>query len=387
MKIVHLCLACFYPDGYSYQENMLPKFHKQLGHEVEVIASLCTFDENGKIAYLQNPSIYLNEYGIKVTRLAYKKPFSVFRKLNSFVGLRKAIRDASPDVLFIHGCQFVDMYVVLNYVKIHSNVRVYVDNHADFSNSARNFLSKNILHKLLWRHMAQIIEPYTTKFYGVLPARVDFLKDVYHLPVDKCELLVMGADDDMVHRAEVLSKESIIRKKYGISKDDFLIVTGGKIDLFKKETLLLMEAVSNLEDKIKLLVFGSIVPELKEDFLSLVDGEKVIYAGWIDSKESYNYFAEADLVVFPGRHSVFWEQVAAQGIPMICKYWEGTTHIDVGGNVIFIAGKTTKEIYDNLLKIINDEKLYNSLKRIAKEIGMNRFSYKIIAHKSIEFKN
>ena len=29
MKIVHLCLGCFYIDNYSYQENMLPKFHKE----------------------------------------------------------------------------------------------------------------------------------------------------------------------------------------------------------------------------------------------------------------------------------------------------------------------------------------------------------------------
>ncbi len=30
MKIVHMCLGCFYPDNYSYQENMLPKYHKEM---------------------------------------------------------------------------------------------------------------------------------------------------------------------------------------------------------------------------------------------------------------------------------------------------------------------------------------------------------------------
>lgn len=52
MKVVHLCLGCFFPDNYSYQENMLPKFHKQLGYDVEVIASLATFDKNGKASFL-----------------------------------------------------------------------------------------------------------------------------------------------------------------------------------------------------------------------------------------------------------------------------------------------------------------------------------------------
>lgn len=54
------------------------------------------------------------------------------------------------------------------------------------------------------------IEPYVKKFYGVLPARVDFLIDVYNLPKEKCELLVMGADDDLVKKNE----KPEIRKKF-----------------------------------------------------------------------------------------------------------------------------------------------------------------------------
>ena len=75
---------------------------------------------------------------------------------------------------------------------------------------------------------------------------------------------------------------------------------------------------------------------MKEKVESLADGKKVQYIGWINANESYRYFAAADLAVFPGRHSVFWEQVTAQGIPMLCKKWDGTTHVDVGGNVRFL---------------------------------------------------
>ena len=56
MRITHLCLGCFFPDGYSYQENMLPKYHKLMGADVTVIASLQTFNERGKIAYMKEPS-------------------------------------------------------------------------------------------------------------------------------------------------------------------------------------------------------------------------------------------------------------------------------------------------------------------------------------------
>lgn len=384
MKIIHLCLGAFFPDYYSYQENMLPKFHKKQGHHVEVIASLATFDKNGKPAYMEKSGTYQNEYNIKVTRLDYRKPLKIYHRLKRYIGTYNALEEAKPELLFIHGCQFMDMDIVIQYLKKHPDVRVYVDNHADFSNSATNWFSKNILHKILWRHAAQSIEPYTTKFYGVLPARVDFLKNMYKLPPKKCELLVMGADDELVYEASKLEVRMEIRRKYHINEDDFLIITGGKIDRFKTQTLLLMEAVKKIQTpKVKLIIFGSIATELKHKVTSLTDGTKIQSIGWIPSNDSYQYFAAADLVVFPGRHSVFWEQVAAQGIPMLCKRWEGTTHIDVGGNVIFLEEDSVNEIRKKIIELIDNPSKYEHMKHIANTRGKKMFLYSDIAKRCI----
>ena len=384
VKIVHLSLASFYVDNYSYQENLLPKYHKALGYECEIIASLISFDKNGKGIFLDEGSVYTNEFGIKVTRLDNRKPLKIYRKLQGFIGVYDALDKANPDILFIHGCQFFDAAVVVKWLKKHQNVIVYVDNHADFSNSARNILSRNILHKLLWRHMAQLLRPYAKKFYGVLPARVDFLEKVYKLPSNKCELLVMGADDEYVEKASKPEVSREIREQYSISEDDFLIVTGGKIDEFKKQTLLLMDAVNRIEsEKVKLIVFGSVIEELKEEVNNRCSS-KVQYIGWIQSQDSYKYFAACDLAVFPGRHSVMWEQVVGQGKPMIVKYWDGTTHVDVGGNVKFLYRDDVKEIKSALEEVMNDKELYNKMKCVAETKGLATFSYKNIAKKSIE---
>ncbi|MCA9766974.1 MAG: glycosyltransferase family 4 protein [Carnobacterium sp.] len=384
MKIVHLCLGSFYPDNFSYQENMLPKFHKEQGHDVEVIASLFTFDKNGKGTYIKNGSSYRNEYDILVTRLNYKHPLKVYRKLKRYVGTLDAIKKSAPDILFIHGCQFMDMDIVVEFLKQRSSVKVYVDNHADFSNSATNFLSKNILHKIIWKHTSHIIEPYTTKFYGVLPARVDFLKNIYKLPPEKCELLVMGADDSKIKETLRLNSRERIRERYNISPDEFLVMTGGKIDIFKTQTLLLMEAVKNMTDsKVKLIVFGSVTPELKEKVNSLCYGLKVQYIGWVESDLSYQYFSAADLVVFPGRHSVFWEQVTGMGIPMVCKYWQGTTHVDIGGNVVFLKEDSVKEIQTIIEELSTNQKKYNIMKTVAMGEGKQRFLYSEIAKNAI----
>lgn len=385
MKVVHLCLGSFYPDNYSYQENLLPKFHKKLGYDVEVIASTQSFDEHGKVCFLDNVGTYQNEYDIKVTRLPYKSQNKIWKKLKRYRGVFDAISAASPDILFIHGGQFLDIDKVVKYLRNHQNVTVYVDNHADFSNSATNWISKNILHKIIWKHTLHKIEPYTRKFYGVLPVRVEFLKNVYGLPAEKCELLVMGADDELVAKAKASGARSRIREKYGIKDNDFLIMTGGKIDPWKTQTLLLMQAVKNIDrDNIRLIVFGSVTQELAEQVRSYADGEKIQYIGWINSKDTYDYFEAADLVVFPGRHSVMWEQVTGQGKPMIVKDWPGTHHIDLGGNVLFLNNDSVNEIQGKILDLLSNPAQISEMTKIAERKGMQTFSYADISKRAIE---
>ena len=274
------------------------------------------------------------------------------------------------------------MLEVVKYKKNHPEIKLFLDSHADYSNSAHTWLSKHLLHGVLWKYCAHRALPYSEKFYGVLPARVDFLIERYKLPKEKVELLVMGADDELVENANNPKIIHSVREQYGIKENDFLIVTGGKIDLWKQQTLLLMDAVNSIDSNhVKLIVFGSVVPELKEDVEKRCSG-KVQYIGWIDSKDSYPIFAACQLAIFPGRHSVFWEQVAGMGIPMIVKYWDGTTHVDGGGNVEFLYNDSVDEITEKILKISSDELHYNTMKNVAEQIS-KKFSYSSIAQRSI----
>ena len=383
MKILHLMLGNFYAERYSYQENYLPKYHKAAGHEVEIIASRFSFDSKGRSGWMpiELCGRHLNEHDIPVTRLINKKGrFNT--RLRRYQGLLKELNRFQPDLIFIHGVQFNDIRIVANYCKHHPNVKVFADNHADFSNSATNWVSRTFVHRTMWRRCAHIINPYVTRFYGVLPARVDFLINEYKLPPSKVELLVMGGDDESVQAAADPTIRQSIRSKYGLSEDDFVIMTGGKINLFKTQTLLLMQAVRDIpNDKVKLIVFGSVVPELQERINTLCDGYKVQYAGWIPAADSYNMFAAADLAVFPGRHSVFWEQVAAQGIPLLVKHWEGTTHVDRDGNVRFLYQDSIDEIRTQLEEILDGG--YEEMKQAALQ-SADYFLYSKIAKRSSE---
>ncbi len=381
MKICHLCLNGPYNEGWNYQENILPKYHVKQGHRVYQIVTPYMWKEN-ELA-VSHDKRYVNEDGVEVIRCKAKKGLIGGIRFNRYPEVFGLLDEIHPDILFIHDVQCLDITVVVKYLKKHGKCTVYVDNHSDFSNSARNWLSKNVLHKIVWRTMAKKIEPYVKKFYGVLPARVDFLIDVYNLPKEKCELLVMGADDDLVKKNEKPEIRKKIRKQYNISEQDFLVMTGGKIDAFKTQTFLLMEAINEIKNQnVKLIVFGSVDENLKPKVNQLVDEEKVQYIGWVDANESYALFAAADLVVFPGRHSVFWEQVVGQGIPMVVKYWRGTTHVDVCENVKFLYNDSKEEIKETISEIMQDD-VYDKMKKNAINAS-KQFRYSDIAKRSIE---
>lgn len=383
MKIVHVCLCGAMTDGLTYQENIITKYHRRMGYDVTVIASQYVWDTQGK-KVSTDKTTYLNDDDVKIIRLPIRFG-TVDNRLKVYPDLYKTVELEQPDILFIHDCQFLNVCTLARYAKKHPNVKVVVDNHVDYSNGAHGWLSKNILHKGLWRFCAHRIEPYVCRFYGVLPARVDFLKELYALPAEKCELLVMGGDDEMVQRAAQSEVRAHIRAQYGIAGDDFLIMTGGKIDAFKTQTLLLMEAVQNIQnEKVRLIVFGSVTADLKDRVDRLIDGQKVQNIGWVQAKDSYDYFASADLVVFPGRHSVFWEQVAAQGIPMLVRDWPGTHHVDLGGNVRFLREDSAAEIQEAIETLLDHPEEYQRMKAVAAEKGMLTFSYAEIAKRAIE---
>lgn len=382
MKIVHVCVGGPYTDGWNYQENMLTKYQAKAGHDVSLIVSQWAWDNNGTVINVKKTN-YVNEVGVKVIRLPIKGDKDVFYRYKRFVRFYETLEMEAPDLIFVHNLQFFDVDQIVKYAKNYK-VRIVADNHADYSNSARNFVAK-IFYRVVWRHYAKMLEPYVEKFYGVLPSRVTFLRTEYALPKEKCELLVMGADNEFVAQNMDPQVKAEVRKKYGIRDEDFLIVTGGKIDVYKTQTILLMQAVQQMKNKnVKLIIFGSVASELQLQVEALTDGIRVQNIGWLSSEQSYRYFAAADLVVFPGRHSVFWEQVAGMGIPMVCKRWEGTTHIDIGGNVKFLEQDSAEEIQSVLEELTANGTMYQEMLLAARSKGKEQFLYKEIAARAMQ---
>lgn len=384
MKVVNIALNGLYTDGFTYHENLLPKYHKKNGYEVHIIASEYIYNQNGQEEKYKGPKEYIDENGIYIHRLPVKKDRKISYRFKRFEGVYELLEKIQPDIIFCHLFQFIDIKEIVRYKKEHKYIKLYLDNHSDFFNSAHNWISKYILHGLIWRYYAQKALPFIEKFYGVLPARVEFARKVYGITNDKLELLVMGADDELVKKASAPEVRANVRKKNNIQVTDFLIMTGGKINQYRPETLNLMKAVKQMETtNIKLLIFGSVDESLKEEFDALCEVSNISYVGWLKSDETYDYIAAADLMVFPGLHSVMWEQSVAQGIPCIFRKIAGVTHVDLGGNAMFLSDTSVEELMKCIKKIKDNPEYYNQMKLVAQEKGLKTFSYMSIAKKSI----
>lgn len=379
MQIVHICLACFYVEGLGYQENLLPQCHARMGHNVCVLTSDYAFDSK-RHTVKKEVDQYVNQYGVEVKVLKRTGGrFSYGRYQNVYKELEKL----EPAIIFVHGGQFLSLWDVLKYCKKHPSCKLFVDQHGDYYNTPLNTLKKKVLYQALYGAAMRACVPYVEKFWGVTPWRCQYLNEVYKIPKEKIGLLVMGGDDKFIRLEQ---RDTIRRKlcvKHNLSNEDFMIVTGGKIDQAKNVHLLLQAIRQTNKRDVKLLLFGQPNDAMEKTINRLCDHPSIRNLDWIPSEKVYDYFLASDLAVFPGTHSVLWEQACACGLPGLFKYWEGMLHVDVGGNAEFLYKDDADEIAEKILDLYNNREKYASMKRVAQERGVKTFSYREIAKKAI----
>lgn len=380
MRILHLCLGNAFVDNYSYQENLLTKYHVKMGNDVTVIASLFTFGENGKGLMLPAPSEYVDVNGAHVIRLAFKKPLKWYRFFRRYAGLKETIDRVHPDIIFSHNLSYADTTLVADYVKRHPQVKVFADNHADYINSAKNWASKHILHPIIWRHYAKVLEPYLTRCFGVTPMRCRFLKEMYHIKPELVEFLPMGVDDEAIPLNRHLVREDI-RKQLGVPENDILVFTGGKIDKLKNIHLLI-EAINELgNDHLHLVICGVLTPEMRYLEETIAANDKIHYLGWCNAERVMNCMVASDFACFPGTHSTLWEQSVGVGLPAVFKRWSEMEHVDINGNCVFVNRDDVSEL-KKCISLMQDRDFYAEILGKA-TIAASSFRYSQIAAHAI----
>ena len=382
MTIVNITPAAPYNDYWGYQDNLLPKYQKKLGHDVTVITTNLMHQDGG-IAEIAPNDYRLND-GERIIRLKYKQyPVSVLTKLFSKLEIYELLKSIRPDFIFYHGLISNTIFDVIRYIKKDNPQCVLVqDNHFDYNIGSHSTGLKKLLGRGYFRFINRLANPYVSRVYGVTPWRKQYAEDYFRIPPEKTDVLIMGADDEKIDFANREQIRSDIRNQFGFTEDDFVIVTGGKIDRNKKTTLL-MEACRNT-DHVKLLIFGNVKEDVKQEFDEILsESENITYIGWIDADQVYNYFFASDLVFFPGQHSVLWEQACACKVPCVFEKWEGMEHVNNGGNSDFVSPVTVESLREKIHELKYTDK-YAQMKQAAESDKTDIYLYSRIAEKSLE---
>lgn len=382
MKILHICLGNYFSDGYTYQDNMLPKYHVLQGHEVMVIAPRLSFNKEGKWEKLPEED-YITKDGFRLLRIDYKSQSKCNIILRRHKGFNRIVKEYAPEVIFVHNLHFMDVLYLPKYKQQHPEVKIYVDNHADWINSMNNWVSRNLQHGLLFKYYAKKLIPVVEKFYGVLPVRCKFLNEVYGIPKEMIEYLPLGVDDEKLKLVDREANRSSVRIELGFEESDFVLVSGGKIDKLKNFHLLLQAVSENKHANLKLILFGSIADNFKDEFEHCLGDDRIKFVGWQQADAITRFILASDLAVMPGTHSVIWEEIVGCGIPALFKHYEGMHHVDVGGNCRFLYEDSPNEINKYLDELLDNPDIYNEMKNVALTEGRKKFSYSEISKRAI----
>ena len=233
MKILHLCLSCFYIDKFSYQENELVQQNVRDGHEVEVIASTEVLRPDGRLEHIA-AGRYLGADGAMVERLPYRQlgPQSLMAKLRMHPGVYARIEAFQPDAILFHGACGWEILSAARYVRANPNVRLYIDSHEDFVNSARSWVSKWLLHYAYYRPILRSSLDAVAKVLPVSISCLEFLRDFYGVPEAQLEFYPLGGA--VPGDEEYADRRSRTRADLGVAHGEVLIVQSGKIDRTKK---------------------------------------------------------------------------------------------------------------------------------------------------------
>lgn len=377
-RIVHLCISQSYFDNWGYQENLIPEYQADLGHQVTVISTNKFYphwlDKASEDAILSKGARYCIG-NVKIIRL---KVFRLFGTHIVFTyNLYKTLMEVKPDIIFYHEMTNFSIIICAIYKLIHPKTVYFIDSHTDKRNSASTKISELFYFKFFLTIIHKVVALFVKNYYGVTPSRCRFLLSHYGISKKKMKFLPIGCDTKL---AEKLLGKNELRKKYNIPLDTFIIISGGKMGKFKG-TEYLVEAVDKIvkkETNTKLILFGSYLEKETEELVNAK--EWIIKFGWCERIKSLELLKLADIAVWPIHHTTLNEDSISVGTPLVIRKTSTTEHL-IENNGIFLHN--VGDVDEMICKITEIKGNIEYYKKGALVLAQ-KLSYKTIAETIIE---
>lgn len=381
MRIAHIQLTGPYTEKFNYQENLLPRYQLQQENQVLFLGSCYTWN-HGKIVRV-NPTKKQLSDGLTLERLPFRSFGSEFltRKIRWAPKLYNRLCEFQPDFIMMHDYQSLSTYSVCRYMDTHPGVRLVIDCHTDVHNSATNWLSREVLHKLIYKRIAQAAAKRAKVLYYLSLETKEFMRSVYDLPEEKMEYLPLGGI--IPDKTDYQAKRNSRRKELGLTSEDVLIVHSGKLAAGKKTVDLLTAMRRIVAQNVFLAVIGSADdPKTKEALdIATEEDSRIRYLGWKSGDDLLEYLCAADIYAQPGTQSATMQNAACCGCAEVL-YPYSSYKVLLGDAVLY--AENVEQLTQALNSLATDPQLLKKKKKQLFQVACEKLDYKKQAERILQ---
>lgn len=316
MKTAFICTGNTFTPSMLYKDNYFIKASVNSGYETLVIATQYIY-KDGKRCEAPAGESYINGY--RLVRVPYKKVLGnerITEKIRNSTDLTDLLISFEPDFVFYNCPQIYNITELKRLKKAVPNTRIVLDFSTKYINSAKNPLSKYVLHRGIYRRWLHKAQPFVDCITYVSPETLDFILAEYKLNKDK--MIEVGLPAEIISESTKIHNRESIRKEYNLKDDDILFVHSGKIGKLKRTVELLQSFSKYDSPHFKMIIAGSLEDEVRDVILKLIENDKrVKYIGFVTGEYLTKLLCACDMYLQPGTISQTSQTAICCGSPIM----------------------------------------------------------------------
>lgn len=379
MKLLIISLANSFTPTMLYKENYIIKAALEVGHQVHVMASPYTYIDGFETKVGSGFEI-LDGYTCK--RYEYKKIAGNFisGKLRVVDDIEDDIIEFNPDLIFFNSPQIYLVSRLKEIKKKLPDLKIVLDFSTKYINSATNWVSLNILHKIIYRRWLQLSLPYIDKAFYISIESKWFAHDIYKIPNEIMEHNNLPGELISIEQKKQWRDEII--NLYSLPENCILFSHSGKMGKLKKTIELLRVFLSFKDINFRLIIAGSFSDEIEKEAKDLIEkDDRIIYVGFLTGNELNKILSASDIYLQPGTISQTSQTAICCGCPIA--FTNIPTNQELyNGNGFFIDNDI--EILNAFKTISNNPDILSVMSEKSFELAKNELSYQVIYEKILK---
>jgi glycosyltransferase involved in cell wall biosynthesis len=377
MRILIWTTGNAFTPSMLYKENYIIKAALEHGDSVMVLASKYRYVD-GREMYVSEDECF-DDYVLK--RFDYKPIINEFvtRKVRFIPELISQTIGFHPDLVFVNCAQVYNIKFLKQIKNALPDVKIVLDFSTKYLNSAGNWLSKNVLHRVVYRRWIQDALPSVDNIFYISAESRDFAHEMYDIPFDRMEHNNLPGETIPLTIKQRYRRE--IRERLGFKGDDIFFLYSGKIYPEKKITELVKAFSSVCDKRFRLLIIGVYQCDVryKNEVEQLIRADsRITFMSFVSGSELTKYVCACDLYVQPGSISQTCQTAVCCGTPLC--FNDIPTHREIyNGNGFFADNE---EQLSNVFRMISvNDSVLEKMSSLSYDLAGSELDYKIIYKK------